>query len=149
MAIGPFVAQCLIPHLGRLRTLQLGLLVMTLGISLFGFAKLIPQDWAFISLSMLSRTLEGFGYALSSQSTSIMALTYHESSASYLVALQLGFGLADMSGPLWGGLLYDSLGYSGIFWLEAGLTALCCLITLLFINHEAKHPVTRSSENPS
>ena len=57
------------------------------------------------------------------------------------MALALGIALADAGGPLFGGLLFDLLGYSGIFFAESIITALSGLLALWFRKYEADHPL--------
>ena len=75
-----------------------------------------------------------------------MITAYYEDISSYVTADILGFQLADLLGPLWGGLLFNSLGYTGIFLLEALTSMVTGLLLCSFQGHERAHPLLHIQE---
>lgn len=99
-----------------------------------GVADFSSANGVFVGLSMLGRFCEGLGMALLYGALFQMIPSYYSSFASYFTAFQLGICLADLVGPLWS-LLYASIGYSSIFFLQSISTFFCIIIVLLFLDH--------------
>ena len=70
-----------------------------------------------------------------------MIAAYYEDMSTYITVLILGVQLADLLGPLWGGLLYPFLGYTGIFVTQGLLALLTGLLICYFRGHEKAHPL--------
>ena len=69
-----------------------------------------------------------------------MAGSYYSEPSSFFVAISLGFAIGDAAGPLWGGLLFETLGYSGIFLVQAGVSFCIMLLVLYFRKYEKLNP---------
>ena len=106
----------------------------------FGVSKTIPNDALFLSLSMLSRLVEGFVFSLYLTIINIMIPSYFQNYSSFLVAYSLGVQLADLTGPLFGGLLFRYLGYFGIFLLQSLLFFFSNFLLLCFTSYERNNP---------
>ena len=126
---------------------MIGCFIIAIGLSLFGVARLIPNDSLFIVLSFIARMIEGFGIMSAYLYFSFMISAYFLEPASLFVAFNLGDSIADAGGPLFGGLLFDLLGYSGVFFAESITTAVCGLLALWFRKYEADHPLPPPSKN--
>lgn len=67
----------------------------------------------------------------------LMITTYYVNPTTYLMVQELGLILADVGGPLWSGLLFDPLGYVGIF-VTLGLFPLYAAFLLCFFRSKDK-----------
>ena len=75
-----------------------------------------------------------------------MVSVYYDDFSSYITVMMLGVQLADLLGPLWGGFLFNTLGYTGIF-LVQGLASLAAgLLLCYFRGHERAHPLQHIQE---
>ena len=70
-----------------------------------------------------------------------MISSYYEESSSYLNAEILGIQLSVLVGPLWGGLLFNLLGYTGIFAAQSVMLLFSGLLVCYFRGHERAHPL--------
>ena len=52
----------------------------------------------------------------------------------------MGYQLSELIGPVWGGLLFTHLGYTGIFLAQAGFLLLSSALLSYFTSHERAHP---------
>lgn len=75
-----------------------------------------------------------------------MIAAYYEDVSSYITVEVLGIQMADLLGPLWGGLLFNSLGYTGIFLVQAFTALLSGLLMCYFKPHERAHPLQHIQE---
>ena len=69
-------------------------------------------------------------------SLSTMISSYYQEYSSFFTALMLGTQTADLIGPLWGGLLYNSIGYLGIFVTQACIILPNPFLLILFKEKE-------------
>ena len=138
--LSPFLSKLLLTKFGRLRSAFLMIMLQSVCILSFGLSKAFPNNALFLLFSMLSRLSEGLVVSLFSSSLMMMAPAYFESYSSYLTAINLGLDLADLLGPLWGGLLFSLLGYIGIFAAQSLLSFLTSFMVLYFRSHEKSNP---------
>lgn len=119
MFSGPILFKYVLLHrIGRIKTACAGFIISSAGLLIFGLAHYLQSNGAFLTLSILGRCFEGLGGNLTVPAIELMISTYFpDDYNSYFVAYNLGMSLADAMGPLWGGLLFHSLGYGGIFFI--------------------------------
>lgn len=71
-----------------------------------------------------------------------MISAYYTNYASYIGISVFGVHLAELFGPLWGGLLFKTLGYSGIFIVQSAVVIVIGLVLLCYFRaHEQSHPL--------
>ena len=70
----------------------------------------------------------------------MMSSIYYDGKSSYQTAFMMGYQISELIGPAWGGLLYNSLGYTGIFFAQAGVLLLSSALLCYFRSLEKKHP---------
>ena len=75
-----------------------------------------------------------------------MIPSYYESFSSYMTVELLGVQLAELLGPLWGALLFNSLGYTGIFTVQSLTILVTGLMMCYFRRHERDHPLIQIQE---
>ena len=68
-----------------------------------------------------------------------MISAYYTHNASYINAEVFGTMLSGFVGPLWGALLFDLLGYTGIFLVQSATILLIGLTLCYFRGHETTH----------
>ena len=108
---------------------------------LFGVVKHSSSDELFIGVSVWARLGEGMASAFVHSTLITMISTYYPNNASsYINAEIFGILLSELVGPLWGGLLFGELGYTGLFLLQSGTTLLFSLLLCYFRDHERAHP---------
>ena len=135
-----FISKPLIQAFGRLKSAVLMYSLMAINLVLFGVVKTTSSDPLFIGVSLLSRLCEGMASCFVHSTLITMVSAYFVESASYINAEIFGVLLAEFVGPLWGGLLFDSLGYTGLFFLQ-GVTILVFSLTLCYFrDHERQNP---------
>lgn len=139
----------LIRRWGRLGSVFSMLLILSSFAILFGLAKLFSSNAPFIALSLSSRLIQGVATEVTICSLILMASAYFRNFSSYLSVILLGIQLADLLGPLWGGLLFRLLGYVGIFMAQSVLMAAAALSILYFRRHEQAHPLVQIEEDDS
>ena len=136
----PLFSTLFLTKCGRLRSAFFLLLAQSLFILSFGLSKLVPNDVLFVTFCMLSRFAEGFVCASFYSVLMMMIPSYFPDYSSYFTANSIGLQLSDMLGPVWGGLLYNSLGYSGIFILQSAICFSSAFLLLFFLPHERSNP---------
>ena len=82
---------------------------------IFGLAQRCSSDVLFLAASTISRFGEGLATSFNISTLMAMISSYYNPYSSYLSAEILGIQLSVLVGPLWGGLLFNLLGYTGIF----------------------------------
>ena len=82
---------------------------------IFGLAQRCSSDVLFLAASTISRFGEGLATSLNISTLMAMISSYYHPYSSYLSAEILGIQLSVLVGPLWGGLLFNLLRYTGIF----------------------------------
>ena len=124
-----FMSKPLIGKLGRLNSVLLMYVLLALSMLTFGFAQ---SDPVFIFMSVLSRLSEGVATSFNISTLMTMISAYYSDNASFINAEVFGVLLSTFLGPLWGGLLFDALGYSGIFLVETVTILLIALMLCYF-----------------
>ena len=75
-----------------------------------------------------------------------MIPSYFENYSSYLVAFSLGVQLADLVGPLFGGLLFKYLSYIAIFIVQSFLCLLSGFLLLCLTRYERSNPYHEANQ---
>ena len=114
--------------------------LLALSLLLFGIAKTCSSDTLFVILSILSRLGDGLATSLIISTLMAMISAYYDNSASYISAEVFGVMLGAFLGPLWGGLLFRLLGYTGIFVVQSATIFLFSLLLCYFRSYESAHP---------
>ena len=136
----------LLPRVGRVNSTIIGCVFIAGGLVIFGVARLVPDDSLFIAMSFLGRLLEGAGLMITSLCFEIMVSAYFKEPSSLFVGIALGAAISDAAGLLFGGLLLGLVGYSGVFFLEAAITALTSLLLFWFRKYEEVRPLPPPEE---
>ena len=116
------LAGALGDRFGRKRTLMIGMGVFTFA----SIAVAFSPDANFL---ILGRGLQGLGGALViPQTLSILTAVFPRDERGRAIGIwsgALGFGMA--FGPLVGGVLVDTVGWAGVFWVPAPIALLCMI----------------------
>ena len=78
-----------------------------------------------------------------------MITSYYRDYSSYISAKILGVQIGNCVGPLWGGLLFNALGYTGIFLVQSATTFLGGLLVCYFRKHEKANPLIQIQQPDS
>jgi EmrB/QacA subfamily drug resistance transporter len=116
-------------RLGRRRTFQLGLVVFTIGSLLCSFAPTTGWLIAFRALQAVG------GSMLNPVAMSIITHTFPEPAARARAvgAWSAVTGISMAVGPIVGGLLTDTVGWRGIFWINVPIGLAAVILTALFV----------------
>ncbi len=135
LAFGPLLFKAyVLPNTNRLVTAQLGILLNAVSFLLLAISKPFSSDLVFLVFTYAGRICGGAGDSITVSCLFMMASTY-SATTSRLVAITFGSSLADAVGPLYGGLLFPVLGYSGIFLLQMGLVLIGALSSFYFLKY--------------
>ena len=61
-----------------------------------------------------------------------MITEYYQNYPAYITVQILGIQIAELVGPLWGGLLFDLIGYTGIFVAQSATALLAGFCVCFF-----------------
>lgn len=116
-------------RIGRKRTFQLGLVVFTIGSVLCSVAPTTGWLIAFRALQAVG------GSMLNPVAMSIITHTFEELSARARAvgAWSAVTGISMAVGPIVGGLLTDTVGWRGIFWINAPIGIAAVVLTAVFV----------------
>lgn len=115
---------------------------LAISLALFGAVRNSSSDVLFISLSLFARLSEGLASSFVIATLITMASAYYLQNASYINAMVFGAFLSEFIGPLWGGLLFEVVGYTGLFLLQSATILVFSLaLCYYFRDLDRAHPL--------
>ena len=114
-----FVAKPLTKKCWRLPSFISVYALLAIEVLIFGHAKQFRSDALLLTLSISARVCEGLATSFTTCTLLAMIPSYYEAFSSYISVTLLGIQMAELLGPLWGGLLFNPLGYTGIFVVQS------------------------------
>ena len=142
-----FFAKPLTKKCGRLPSLISVYLLLAIEVLIFGLAKQCRSDELFLALSIFARVCEGLATSFTTCTLLAMIPSYYEAFSSYISVTLLGIQMAELLGPLWGGLLFNPLGYTGIFLVQSLSILVTALMMCYFRRYERAHPLLQIQED--
>lgn len=142
-AIGSFFFSLLLAKIigfwGRRNLMVIGMIFHIIGNILFGVLAYLPNYYAFLSVSLLSRFIQGIGFAaFTTASLAIIPLIYQNQEEKIEGYLEVAASLGAMTGPLVGSFLYALGGYELPFYCLAGLEFFFLLGLIKFFDDDKK-----------
>lgn len=132
IALSNATAVFCIPKYGRVKVFTFGAIMLVAAIYTFGLLYYIPNNEVFISVTLITRLIQGCGAAIILVTGfAILASLYPNKITTVTALYQIGIRLGLTLGPLLGSFLYRALGFVGPFFTVATLSIPPMLLSCL------------------